>query len=147
MAEQTQPGQTTRGQKLKAKPPEMMTLYAPDGTTHHCAPVDAREILASGAGYTTEPPEREPAKLTGADIFDKAQADVAKLGAEREQQSKQLAEPGDPPAGAEAAKSDSAKDESGDQGDGKPAATTKTGQGGSRRKSQVGTAAQSTEKS
>ena len=33
-----------------------VTIYAPDGTPHTCAPVDAREILASGAGYTSAPP-------------------------------------------------------------------------------------------
>ena len=35
---------------------ERITIYAPDGTPHTVAPVDAREILASGNGYTAEPP-------------------------------------------------------------------------------------------
>ncbi len=29
-----------------------MTIYAPNGAPHKCSPVDAREILASGNGYT-----------------------------------------------------------------------------------------------
>lgn len=48
--------QTTRGQKLGEKPPEVWTVYAPDGTPHSCAPCDAREILSGGLGYTSEPP-------------------------------------------------------------------------------------------
>lgn len=38
------------------KPFERVTIYAPDGTPHTVAPVDAREILASGSGYTATPP-------------------------------------------------------------------------------------------
>lgn len=36
--------------------PSQITIYAPDGSPHKCAPIDAREILASGNGYTAEPP-------------------------------------------------------------------------------------------
>lgn len=49
--------QTTSFTPITApKPPEHITLYAPDGLAQAYAPVDAREILASGRGYTTEPP-------------------------------------------------------------------------------------------
>lgn len=37
-------------------PRNTITLYAPDGSPHICAPIDAREILASEAGYTETPP-------------------------------------------------------------------------------------------
>lgn len=35
--------------------PSMVTIYDPEGNPHVCAPIDAREILASGVGYTKEP--------------------------------------------------------------------------------------------
>ena len=48
--------ETTQHKRLTGqKPPERVTIYAPDGSPHDCAPVDAREILASGNGYTLEP--------------------------------------------------------------------------------------------
>lgn len=50
------PIQSTSGQVIKDMPRQTVTLYAPDGTPHVCAPIDAREILASGAGYTETPP-------------------------------------------------------------------------------------------
>ena len=46
------------------KPPEVVTLYAPDGTAQPVAPVDAREILAANLGYTTEPPSAPPPVVT-----------------------------------------------------------------------------------
>lgn len=50
-------GQTTQLKPITgAKPPEVVILYAPDGSPHKCSPVDAREILAANLGYTTEPP-------------------------------------------------------------------------------------------
>lgn len=52
---------------LGAKPPETVTLYAPDGTAQQVAPVDAREILASNLGYTTEPPSA-PAPVVTDDL-------------------------------------------------------------------------------
>lgn len=48
--------QSTTGAAIKTPPLDRITIYAPDGTPHTCAPVDAREILASGNGYTAEPP-------------------------------------------------------------------------------------------
>lgn len=49
--------QTTLFKPIKsAKPPEVVTIYGPEGTPHRCSPVDAREILASGNGYTAEAP-------------------------------------------------------------------------------------------
>lgn len=48
---------TVTGQPIKVAPmPSQITIYAPDGSPHKCAPIDAREILASGNGYTAEPP-------------------------------------------------------------------------------------------
>lgn len=44
---------TTGGQSIKHGSPDFVTIYAPDGKEHICSPVDAREILASGAGYTS----------------------------------------------------------------------------------------------
>lgn len=79
--------QTTRGQSLGEKPPEVWTVYAPDGTEHKCAPCDAREILAAGNGYTAEPPAAPPAPLTGEDIINAAFAEVAKREQQPEQQS------------------------------------------------------------
>lgn len=79
--------QTTRGQMLGEKPPEVWVVYAPDGTSHQCSPVDAREILAAGLGYTTEPPAAVQA-LTGDNIVNAAYAQVTK----REQQSEQQPE-------------------------------------------------------
>ncbi|MBK9316913.1 MAG: hypothetical protein IPM55_22105 [Acidobacteria bacterium] len=49
--------QTTQFKPITKGPmPQVITIYAPDGSPHKCAPVDAREILASGLGYTAEPP-------------------------------------------------------------------------------------------
>lgn len=90
--------QTTRGVMLGEKPPELVTLYAPDGTSHSCSPVDAREILAAGLGYTTAP-------LTGGTIINAAYAEVAK----REQQSEQQSKHGDGSSNAEAGDEDIAK--------------------------------------
>ena len=47
---------TTSGYEIHHKSPEFVTIYAPDGSPHSCAPVDAREILAGGLGYTSAPP-------------------------------------------------------------------------------------------
>lgn len=47
---------TTKGKAVLRPSLDSITIYAPDGTPHVCAPVDAREILASGNGYTAEPP-------------------------------------------------------------------------------------------
>jgi hypothetical protein len=115
--------QTTRGQKLGEKPPEVATIYSPDGKPHQCAPVDAREILARGLGYTAEP----PASLTGEAIFDQAYAEVEKKKAAREQQSEQQPESGDAVASGETVgKSDVKPDDPG------PAdAAGKTGAGSS----------------
>ena len=35
--------------------PSMVTIYDAEGNPHVCSPIDAREILASGNGYTKEP--------------------------------------------------------------------------------------------
>jgi hypothetical protein len=49
--------QTTQRKQITGQPaPDYVTIYAPDGSSHKCAPVDAREILAAGLGYTAEPP-------------------------------------------------------------------------------------------
>jgi hypothetical protein len=100
--------QTTRGKMLGEKPPEVWTVYAPDGTPHKCAPCDAREILAAGLGYTSEPSAAAP--LTGETIIDAAYAEVSK----HEQQSEQQSMLGDSVTGAEAAGAAGAKpDDSG----------------------------------
>lgn len=74
--------QTTRGQKLGEKPPEVATVYGSDGSPHSCSPLDAREILAAGLGYSSEPP---------------AKPSEAKVEQQPEQQPKH----GDGPAGSE----------------------------------------------
>lgn len=51
------PIQSTSGRVITHPPLQWATIYAPDGSPHRCSPVDAREILAAGAGYTLEPPE------------------------------------------------------------------------------------------
>lgn len=51
------PIQSTSGRVITHPPLQWATIYAPDGAPHHCSPVDAREILAAGIGYTLEPPE------------------------------------------------------------------------------------------
>jgi hypothetical protein len=51
--------QSTRGQMIGEKPAEFVTLYDSNGDPHKCSPVDAREILAGGYGYTSEPPQRK----------------------------------------------------------------------------------------
>lgn len=71
---------TTSGKAIKQPSRDTLTIYAPDGSPHVCAPVDAMEILRASTGYTTEPPE----------------------GAIREQQSEQQSVNGDA-AGIEAA--------------------------------------------
>lgn len=48
----------------KGPMPQVVTIYAPDGSPHKCAPVDAREILASGLGYTAEPPVAGAVEVT-----------------------------------------------------------------------------------
>lgn len=48
--------QSTSGGPIRSASRDTITIYAPDGSPHTCAPVDAREILASGNGYTAEPP-------------------------------------------------------------------------------------------
>lgn len=50
------PVQSTSGEPIRSAPPDRIMIYAPDGTPHTVAPVDAREILASGSGYTVTPP-------------------------------------------------------------------------------------------
>ncbi len=50
--------QSTSGGLIRSASRQSITIYAPDGTPHTCAPVDAREILASGTGYTAEPPAK-----------------------------------------------------------------------------------------
>lgn len=82
---------------LAEKPPEVRTIYAPDGTPHHCAPTDAREILAGGLGYTAEPPKSPETSnlLTGEAIFDQSYVDVEKKETEREQQPEQQSKPDD----------------------------------------------------
>lgn len=92
--------QTTRGQMIGDKPPEVRTVYGPDGKPHVCSPLDAREILAAGAGYTAEPPAPQ-APLTGEAIIDQAYAEVEKLKAEREQQPEQQPKSDDLAAGTE----------------------------------------------
>ena len=57
MADSIKPVQSTSGGLIHSASRDSVTIYAPDGTPHTCAPVDAREILASGNGYTAEPPE------------------------------------------------------------------------------------------
>lgn len=57
MAETPKSIQSTSGGPIRSASPQSITIYAPDGKPHTCAPVDAREILASGNGYTAEPPE------------------------------------------------------------------------------------------
>jgi hypothetical protein len=52
--------QTTSFKPLDGqKPPESIRLYGPDGSGRLYAPIDAREILASGNGYTAELPQPE----------------------------------------------------------------------------------------
>jgi hypothetical protein len=49
--------ETTQHRPLTGqRPSERVTIYAPDGSRHECSPVDAREILAGGSGYTAEKP-------------------------------------------------------------------------------------------
>lgn len=49
--------QSTSGAAIQSPSRERITIYAPDGSPHTVAPVDAREILSGGLGYTSEPPE------------------------------------------------------------------------------------------
>lgn len=49
--------QATDGRAVNPPVPDFVTIYAPDGSPHICAPVDANEILAAGAGYTRQRPE------------------------------------------------------------------------------------------
>lgn len=62
-----------------AKPPSSVTIYAPDGSPHTVAPIDAREILASDAGYTSEPPKR----VTGAHVIAESLAQAKELEVKR----------------------------------------------------------------
>lgn len=48
---------TTSGKAIQQPSRDLITLYAPDGSSFQCAPVDARESLASGYGYSLTPPE------------------------------------------------------------------------------------------
>lgn len=47
---------TTSGKAIKAPSRDFVTLYARDGSSFQCAPIDARESLASGFGYSLTPP-------------------------------------------------------------------------------------------
>lgn len=51
------PIQSTSGRVISNPPLQWVVVYAPDGSPHRCSPVDAREILAAGNGYTVAPPE------------------------------------------------------------------------------------------
>lgn len=50
---------TTDGRAIHSPSREFTTLYAPDGSTWTGAPVDAHDVLASGQGYSTEPPAKQ----------------------------------------------------------------------------------------
>lgn len=78
--------QATDGRAVIKPPvPDFITIYAPDGSPHVCAPVDVNEILASGAGYTKEPLAKKPLP-TGEDTIETA---LAQVEARSEQQPEQ----------------------------------------------------------
>lgn len=62
---------TTDGKAITSPSRDFVTIYAPDGTPHECAPIDAREILAGDGGYSAEPPQKhdeqqpEPQSVVG----------------------------------------------------------------------------------
>ena len=65
--------------------PSMVTIFDPEGKPHVCAPIDAREILASGVGYTREPvvvvasPAEEPtAEVTQPEVVDEKKSSKKK---------------------------------------------------------------------
>jgi len=52
------PALTTDGKTIHSSSRDAVTIFAPDGSPHVCAPVDAREILEAGLGYTADPPTK-----------------------------------------------------------------------------------------
>lgn len=70
--------QTTDNQPLTSGPrPEWVVIYAPDGSEHRCTPVDAREILESGNGYTAEPHNGDEQQSIEQPIADDAHGEEA----------------------------------------------------------------------
>lgn len=77
---------TTDGKPLNKASREFVTIYAPDGTPITCAPIDARESLASGFGYTMEPPneqQSEQQSVAGDAAIKEKESEGAEVG-ERE---------------------------------------------------------------
>lgn len=76
---------TTDGKAITSPSRDFMTIYAPDGTPHECAPIDAREILAGDGGYTAAPPqkhdEQQPEQQPVVDNAVEAKAEAGDEGA------------------------------------------------------------------
>lgn len=73
----------------KPPSPSSVTIYAPDGSPHVCAPIDAKEILASDAGYTPQP-QKAAAVATGGEIVESALADIDALTEKRTEEAESL---------------------------------------------------------